>query len=549
LTFQDARQLSAGTRLETEVCVVGAGAAGITLALALRDAEFHVLLLESGGFEMEEATQALYEGESRGISDDLDIARLRFFGGTTNHWAGWCRPLEPDDFNPPNAGPSNAGRPNAGSPNPGSDLRAWPLSRTDLDPYYRVAQTICELGPYEYDDLAPWLQATGLAALEFDPGRLKTALFQVSPPTRFGTRYRDDLERASNVTVLLHANLLEILTDTTAARVTGLRVSSLEGPPFEVRARIVVLATGGMENARLLLLSNSVREAGLGNDHDLVGRYFMDHPWLTGAGFAAFAPKGPDFRLYLDETAALGTSIFGTVAPGKAEPGIGGFRILLRPSRRLVEGVNSLRTIGKAIGSFRLPPDGLWHHLGQVLADYDAVVDATYKTVFGTRSGPFNLPDPGSGPIVGALLDVNVEQFPNPDSRITLSRSRDALGKNRLVTDWRPGAAEKRTVRRALELLADEFGRLGIGRVRISSTPDGDTWSPDMRGSRHHMGTTRMSADPRTGVVDANCRVHGMENLYVAGSSVFPGSGFANPTLTIVALALRLADELRRRFG
>ncbi len=150
---------------------------------------------------------------------------------------------------------------------------------------------------------------------------------------------------------------------------------------------------------------------------------------------------------------------------------------------------------------------------------------------------------------MGASLDVNVEQFPNPASRVTLSNARDALGQNRIAIDWRPGAAEKRAVRRALEHVADEFGRLGLGRVRISAMPDGDRWPAVMRGSRHHMGTTRMSSNPRMGVVDATCRVHGVDNLYIAGSSIFPSSGFANPTLTIVALALRLGDEVRKRLA
>jgi len=532
--FQDARQLSAGTSPQTDVCIVGAGAAGITLAWSLRDAGFRVLVLESGGLELEEPTQALYAGENRGLPDeDPDITRLRFFGGSTNHWAGWCRPLEPADFSP--ADPS--------------DLRAWPLRRTDLDPYYRTAQTLCELGPFNYDDLTPWLQAGGVTALALDPRRLRTALFQVSPPTRFGTTYHDALQQAGNVTVVLHANVLEINTDATASHVTGVRATSLGGPPFDVTARVVVLATGGLENARLLLLSNRVQTAGLGNGHDVVGRYFMDHPWLTGAGFAAFTSPVPDLRLYLDETAALGTTIFGALTPGAAEPGILGFRVLPRPSRRLVEGVNSLRAIGKAIGSLQAPPEGFWYHLEQVMHDYDAVADATYKTVFGTRTGPFNVPEPGTGPIVGSILDVNVEQFPNPASRVTLSDKRDALGQNRIAIDWRLGAAEKQTVRRALELVADEFGRLGLGRVHISSMPDGEAWPGTLRGSRHHMGTTRMSDNPRTGVVDATCRVHGVDNLYIAGSSVFPGCGFANPTLTIVALALRLGDEVRKRLA
>jgi choline dehydrogenase-like flavoprotein len=532
--FLDARQVPAGTTLETELCIVGAGAAGITLAQSLRDVGFRVLLLESGGLEPEEATQALYQGEYRGVPDDeLDVTRLRFFGGSTNHWAGWCRPLEAIDFTPVDP----------------ADPRAWPITRADLDPYYARAQELCELGPANYDDLAPWLRTTGMTVPAFDPKRLRTALFQVSPPTRFGEKYRDALSAAANVTVLLHANCLELRTGPDAARVTGLRARPLDGLTFEITARFFVLAAGGIENARLLLLSNGVRPAGLGNDHDLVGRYYMNHPWLTGAGYAAFAAPLSNFRLYLDQAAALGTSIFGTLTNGDPEPGIGGFRVVLSASRRIVEGVNSLRALGASLRSGHLPPDGFWHNLGQVLRDYDAVVDATYKTVFGAKSGPFNLPEPGSGPIVGAQLDVNVEQFPVPESRVVLAEARDALGLNRAAVDWRPVGREKQTVRRALEHVADEFGRLGLGRVHISSMPDGDKWPGTMRGSRHHIGTTRMSNDPKAGVVDATCRVHGIANLYIAGSSVFPGCGFANPTLTIVALAQRLSDELRRRMG
>ena len=179
-----------------------------------------------------------------------------------------------------------------------------------------MAQNLCELGPYNYDDLSPWLQASGMATIATDQRKLKTTLFQVGPPTRFGTKYHDELERAGDVTVFLHANVLEIQTDSTAATVTGVRATSLEGPPFEVAAKIVVLATGGLENVRLLLLSNRVQKAGLGNTFDVVGRYFMDHPWMTGAGFAAFATPLPDLRLYQDETACLGTTIFGTLSGG-----------------------------------------------------------------------------------------------------------------------------------------------------------------------------------------------------------------------------------------
>lgn len=528
--FHDARRLPAGTVLDVDICVIGAGAAGIALAHGLRGGP-RVALLESGGMELEAATQALHEGELRGVPNyPPDISRLRYFGGTTNHWAGWCRPLDAEDFVP--ADPA--------------DPRAWPFPRDVLAPYYAAAQALCELGPADYDSLAPWLAEGGLAALAVDPRRLKTALFQVSPPTRFGARHGPALAAAGNIAVYLHANAIEIETDASAARVTGVRARGLAGPEFRVSARHVVLAAGGLENARLLLLSNRVQAAGLGNGHDQVGRHFMDHPWLFDAGFLAFTGTPPDLRLYFDETPARGTTVFGALAPGAREPGIGGFRVVLRPARRVVEGVESLKAIGRAAAALEVPPR-FWDHLGQVFSDYDAVIDSAFKTVFGTKWGLFNSGTAADAPIVGATLDVNVEQFPDPASRVVLSDRRDALGQRRLVLDWRPGAREKRTFARAVELVAQEAGRLGLGRVRARGLPSGGAWPDDLQGSRHHMGTTRMSPTPRTGVVDADCRVHGIANLHVAGSSVFPGAGYANPTLTIVALALRLADTLRQK--
>lgn len=526
--FHDARTIPAGTVLQGDICIIGAGAAGIALAHALLGRGLRTILLESGGLELEEPTQALYQGEIRGVpQQDTDATRLRYFGGTTNHWAGWCRKLEPHDLRPPDP----------------ADPRRWPFGREELDPWYTAAHRLLGLGPDD-DALEPWLQAAGRPALALDPARLRTVLFQVNA-ARLGSEHEARFRAAPDLDVVLHANALELVTDATAGRVTEVRARSLGGAEFAVAARRVVLAAGGLENARLLLLSNRAQPAGLGNTHDLVGRYFMDHPWLAHFGFVLFSQPAPDLRLYLDETEARGTTILAALAPAAPEPGIGGFRVLLRPSRRVVEGVTALKSIGGDIAALRFPRD-LLGNLGRAASDYDAVIDSTWKTLFRTRKGPFGTPEPHQGPIVGAHLDINVEQMPNPQSRVTLSRARDALGQNRLVLDWRPGAAEKRTIRRAVERVGQEVGRLGLGRLRGNTLADTDPWPGDLQGSRHHMGTTRMSDSPRTGVVDADCRVHGLANLYIAGSSVFPGGGYANPTLTIVALALRLAETLAR---
>jgi len=528
--FIDARSFSQNTVAETGVCIIGAGAAGISMALSLRSAGFPVAVLESGNFDFELPTQNLYAGEMAGIPNyPLDSSRLRFFGGTTNHWAGTCRPLDPEDFERRAAIP----------------LSGWPLRRTDLVPYYEQAQQLCQLGPFDYTP-AFWSRQTGQIDQPFDPARLKTAIFQMSPPTRFGQVYRDALRQSDTVTVYLNANVVDLQANPTASAVDVVKVACLGGPTFSLRPRIVVLATGGLENARILLLSNGVQPAGLGNTHDLVGRYFMDQAHFPWAGVARFAAPNPPVA----HLARPGEHAFGVLASTREAAldanGTAGFQVLMIDLYRVVEGVDSLKTVADALAHFSLP-EHLWDHLGNILRDSDAIADSLYRTLAGSLTSPFTS-EPPAGPVAGARMDILVEHTPNPASRVLLTQDRDALGQNRIALDWRLGDIERRTYQRAQESVALELGRLGIGRVHLKPLPIG-AWPENLLGTNHHSGTTRMSDDPKTGVVDASCRVHGVSNLYVAGSSIFPTVGYANPTLTIVAMALRLADELRRQMA
>jgi choline dehydrogenase-like flavoprotein len=243
------------------VCIVGAGAAGITLARECIKQPFRVCLLESGGLDYNEDIQSLYQGENTGLPYyPLDASRLRYFGGTTNHWAGMCRPLDDIDF------AARAWIPYSG----------WPFGRSHLDPFYARAHLICQLGSFTYDTGAWETPDTPRFPLSSD--RVMTKITQQSPPTRFGQVYQDEIVRADNVITYLHANAVEVETADTAQTVTRLRVACLQGPQFWVAARQFILATGAIENARLLLLSNKAQSAGLGNQNDLVGRFFMEHP-------------------------------------------------------------------------------------------------------------------------------------------------------------------------------------------------------------------------------------------------------------------------------
>lgn len=521
--FIDARTLPDGHRITSDICVVGAGAAGITLALELADTRHQVALLESGGLELDDETQQLYAGEVAGFPYyDLDAIRLRYFGGTTNHWTGASRPLEPVDFE------SRPWVPSSG----------WPFGREELEPYYARAHPVCGLGPYSYD--VSLLENRENPRLPLQRDEFETAIFQVSsPPTRFGEAYRSEIRRSRNVQAYLFANVVEIIAPSGGGQVEELRVTCLGGKKLVARARVYVLATGAVENARLLLASNRDRPAGVGNESDLVGRYFMEHVHIPAG---VFLPSDPDLRLglYRDRT-VRGLSGRGILIPTAAllrrEEILNG-RLFISPYREhnhwrhTSEGVGSLVEIVRSLGRREAPP-GLGADLATVVADLDELALYGYRWFFRPRVAPTY------------ALTAHLENAPDPESRVTLYRQRDALGMPRARLRWRFGEHEHRTLDRLIQLLAQELGYSGLGRVRpLVDEPD-SPWPSGVRGAWHQMGTTRMHEDPKHGVVDPNGRIHGLGNLFVAGSSVFPTSGYTNPTLTLVALSLRLADHLK----
>ena len=523
--FIDARTLPDRTEIEADLCIIGAGPAGITIARELAGSAVRVALLEGGGLEPDDETESLNAGANVGFTyRDLARSRRRCFGGATGHWNGWCRPLDDIDFE------VREGIPHSG----------WPFPKSHLDPFYARAQALCQLGPYQYDPR--YWQGRGLGPF-FDvrPGRVVNTVFQMSPPTRFGSVYRADVEQAPNVETLLRANVVDIGTGPEARSVTGVRAATLAGNGLTVRARRYVLATGGIENARLLLASRTAVPAGLGNQHDLVGRFFMEHPHVN---VAFFLPTDPaiDARFYSEHRFF---NPFGVIGALSVPPGwlrrerMLGFSAFLAPAlyrpeavarAQSEDGYQSLLDLTESVRRGAWPEDfiaDLWN----VVSDLGSVGRATVWRLF--DRGP------------GYHLAVRAEQAPNPLSRITLGSERDALGVPRVNLDWRLTDLDFASIRRGWDLLAHEFGLAALGRVFMPEQTVESPWQEHISGGAHHMGTTRMADDPREGVVDALGRVHGIDNLYVAGSSVFPTGGFANPTLTIVALALRLADHLK----
>jgi len=527
----DARTIPRNTIIHTEVCIVGAGAAGITLAREFIGQPYRVCLLEGGGLEFDEHTQSLYEGRSIGVPyfpidypeppyNVLSAARLRYFGGTTNHWGGYCRPFDEMDFE------ARDWIPHSG----------WPFDKSHLVPFYKRAQPICQLGPFLYD-ASDW-ETKDTPRLPFIGERVITKIFQLSPPTRFGKVYRDGIEHADNIRIYLYANGVDIETTYNARTVSRLRVATLQGNKFWVSAKLFVLAAGGIENPRLLLLSNKVQAAGLGNQNDLVGRFFMEHQELeTGL----FLPSNASIPLgiYDEHMAGMGrmSRIRGILAlspeTSRREKLVNLTSELARVQPGTLRGVASLRYLLGRVSRREMPHDFM-RHLRNVIADVDDIAVAACRKFF-------------SNPIVLYRLTSASEQAPNPDSRVTLSTERDRLGQNRVRLDWRLSPIDRQSLRRGFEIIGQELGHAGLGRLKITLGADDHTWPA--RATCHHMGTTRMHVDAKKGVVNEHCQVHGMSNLFIAGSSVFPTSSNATPTLTVVALAVRLADHIKKKLA
>ncbi|HET8726759.1 MAG TPA: GMC family oxidoreductase [Alphaproteobacteria bacterium] len=522
----DFADVDPGATLRADICIVGAGAAGITLARAFAGGRSSVLLLESGGLEYEEETQALYDGQCTGTPHGYLVAgRLRFFGGTTNHWSGRCAPLDPVDFEVREWVP----------------FSGWPITHRDLDPYYDGARAVCGLPV----GIEPWavLNEFGIEPPACDPDRLRTQIWQQSAPVRFGTAYRRELQDAENVRVLLHANVVRLASDD-GALVDHVDVRSLGGATARVEAQVYILCCGAIENARVLLNSTTAGGVALGNRYDLVGRFYTEHG-RTRTGVLVTDRSAFLQTVYNNRFRADGAHYEIGVALGEAAQ---------REARALnasavfeyhgdpESGVTAGREIWRELQRGHWADD-LGEKLWRVARDLDDVIDSLRRRVVEGL--------PTAMPLAYAVLRTDIEQAPNPDSRVTLSDDRDALGQRRVHLDWRLTDLDRRTARVFTRTVLTEFARLGLARGRIEPwlEDDQNDWTDHVSSTSHQMGTTRMAADQKQGVVDASCRVHGTGNLYVAGSSIFPTVGHANPTLTIVALALRLADHLKARFA
>jgi choline dehydrogenase-like flavoprotein len=504
----DGRYLQNGTLIEGDICIVGAGAAGISMALDWNHSKYKVILLEGGGFAYDPKIQDLYAGKTTGQKYyPLMSSRLHYFGGTTGHWAGFCSTFDPIDFEKRNW----------------VEHSGWPITRADLDPYYEKAQKKLELGPYNYD-VAFWQQKDPeLVPLIERNSVIWNKIWQFSPPTRFGEKYREEILKSRNIHLYTYANVVNILINEEGTVVKELIVKNLEGKQHRVRAKHFVLACCAIQNARLLLASDQQFPRGIGNGNDLVGRFFMEHLEIKSAELWLLKP---------DKLKLYGFS-FG-VTKARAELAVHAKK---QEEYKILNGTASLIPLDMA--RKLKPAIEAWNQQDpRISAD-------RFMGGFAKAAQETHEPDAGAQ---GYQLFTRIEQAPNPDSRVKLDTEKDGLGMPRATLHWELSFFEKKSIRKIYELLGGEVGLAGAGRVKLMdwlADPHDQSWPSFTGGGWHHMGTTRMHDDPKQGVVDAQCKVHGISNLFVAGSSCFTTAGAANPTLTLVALTLRLSDHVK----
>lgn len=475
--FIDTQKLDQLADHGTDVAIIGAGPAGITLALKLSAKGKSVLLIEAGGFEYPtEEENDPYVGRTVSRPYPLEASRLRYFGGCSNHWGGWVRPLDREDFE------ANEGIPYSG----------WPINYDSLAPYYDEAHKICEVRGSEYSpERINGIDQLNLFSFDKDSA-FRNSIFRFSPPTRFGDRYRAEIKNSPSVYCALNTQLLHIERGENGK--CHLVLLNANKKRVTVHSKRYVLAMGGIENARSLLYSNELNRINLGSDW--IGRCFMDHFALTTSRILART------AINYDRTTNSSGDVMGRITPSASmlhQPGFGNLMIDVYPADE-----------DKSLGASYLENPGFfqglsrgWHY--------------TLRVVTGHR--------------------------PNRNSRVRLDSELDVNGVPRTILDWNIAEEDFENASFFITKFATTMGATGQGRLKIQIKEPPEISRP-LGVGMHHIGTTRMASNHEFGVVDSDCKVFGTSDLYVAGSSIFPTCGYSNPTLTIVALAVRLADHI-----
>ncbi|MEP4077625.1 FAD-dependent oxidoreductase [Haloferula sp.] len=547
---EDALNIPSGTRLECGIVIIGSGAAGMPIACELQAAGKDVILLESGGLKTEHETQNLAKGEVCDPSSHgpLDQYRKRIFGGTTTAWGGRCAPFDVIDFEKRDYVPGSG----------------WPIDRGDLDPFYKRSHDYTLTGDYDYS-VSSALKDGNNATIPGlgDQTWSQDGLWRFSLPADFAAEFGDGVRNSDNVRVILHANALKLCTDPHGERIESVEAASLNGNRFTIAAKVVIVAAGGLESTRLLMVSDDVHRKGLGNEHDQLGRHYLSH--ISGdLGEVRFQPRDRPV-IWQYQMAKDGVYVKRNLRVNEEiqrREGLLNFRAILThpPFANAEHGSGVLSSVYLVKRFFRgqIPPEyskelaaAGYHHVPQHLRN--AVLGLPGLIRFGSHWFLKRTLARRKYPSVSLksrsnsyTIHFDAEQSPDPESRVTLGESRDRFGMRQLVADWRWHDRDVDSIVRYHRMLRDEIEGSGVGRLSLENEAVPDVVREGFAVGSHHIGTTRMADDPRHGVVDRNAQVHGVEGLFVAAPSVFPTASYANPVLTITAVALRLADHVKR---
>lgn len=519
--FIDARQDGIPEVITGSVCIVGAGAAGITLARTLAKTVSDVILIESGGLEIDGKTQSLFAGRQLGIPYyDLTSCRLRYFGGTSNHWSGFCRGNDLIDYE---------GRPELGLPR-------WPITRDELQPYVEQAAESLGVDTAGFDSKVAVVQHGQNPAELVDnySSILETKVTQFAKHKRLGIVFRETIATSPNIKAFLYLNLTHIQLDPEGKQVTQLECATLTGKRYTVQARQYIVCCHGIETARQLLASNDVMADGIGNASGYVGRRFMDHTHIFASKFIPSAkfPKiyDRDFAARYDMNINIS------------------FRDDVLRKEKLLQYYCRFNPIyiddeeGKALTNVKknfLKPGDI--DFIEDVATLVGNVEWVYKNRLRYTDPKYVMPR-------YFLLEHRLEQAPNWDSRVVLSNRRDAVGNLIADLDWQVNEHDVDSFKRCQALLGQELSALGYGRIEEEEI-DRALVEERVAGHYHQIGTVPMSETPETGVVDKNCKVHGIANLHVGGSAVFPTAGYSGPTMMLIGLAMRQAEYISAQLG
>lgn len=516
----DLEKMNEPDQISCDLCIVGSGAAGLAVASQMMRTRISTVIVESGGLDQEPPTQALYDVDISGLPHPgATSGRFRICGGSTTKWGGQALPFMPIDFERRDWVPHSG----------------WPISFDELIPFYARACQFLRIDSRNFDtDLFTLLRTHPPA---FDAYRIWYHFSKWSPQPSVRELYLPDLRASKGCTLVLHANVTDIALNKALSHIETIEIQSLSGRKATVRARAYVLCVGGIETARLLLANNRQCPDGIGNGHDLVGRFFQDHPSTMIGWLKTSSPAKAQQLLNVFHKGGVKYSVRCTATPQWQREN----RTLnVSMGTTFVEDGSThqdVKDMYLAVRRGQITPS-LLHQLARVARHPKAALSSTWRFLIRGRSFA-----PGARMQIG----LTSEQEPNPESRILLSERTDALGVRRSNVRWRLTDLTCYTIRRFARVLRDEFTKAGIGDIQLEGwvVDDSKSWTDRVSDQFHHIGTARMNDSSRLGVVNCDCRVHDIGNLYIASSAVFPTSGHSNPTLTIIALAMRLADRLK----